>query len=330
MIKDQQAAIQLYQLFSCSEEFAAFVISQGLTINPDEKSKQHVGAIFLRQWADMIEGISPIEYSREPVERLLAEILTQQMYSDRVGTMSLIFKNEITRTLDNCIKRIRGQIGNQREGEKQLSDLFKLGTPDLELAPDDIETLGKIVRAVWVDDRMTRRAAGFEVPEHHTAGWDALKDDEKAVDRKIGETIYWIARRGYAGKEIQYDIATKASFRAARDALCNCGYLVPNWSAFMPECHKEECRYRLEMERGFNPQMMDINRHEMAEMALEKIKCVVPKNVIYGWTRNEAKSVLEWAHTLSDNWGDEKLETLETPHLVFEYWSYERTLKGIG
>ena len=53
----------------------------------------------------------------------------------------------------------------------------------------DRETLGKLVRETWVAFAQEQQLQGKEVKPHHLLSWDELDEDNKEVDRRIGEEV---------------------------------------------------------------------------------------------------------------------------------------------
>lgn len=66
----------------------------------------------------------------------------------------------------------------------------------------DRETLGRIVREIWVD-------FAREQPDpkpHHLAPWEALSEPMKEVDRRIGERLFVLGREEVEGLRSQRDL----------------------------------------------------------------------------------------------------------------------------
>lgn len=53
------------------------------------------------------------------------------------------------------------------------------------------ERLGILVRNVWVAFKRRELAGGKPVPPSHIAPWEQLSEEDKEVDRQIGEAVFF-------------------------------------------------------------------------------------------------------------------------------------------
>jgi hypothetical protein len=96
-----------------------------------------------------------------------------------VGNGNMVCGRGCDRRASDIIAELTSRV---TELEKERPTWFDLG-PDRDI-------LGRVVRDVWLEWSRRKTVAGINVKPHHLAPWEEMPEQDREVDRLIGETLF--------------------------------------------------------------------------------------------------------------------------------------------